>query len=321
MPGKKGTTLDKNPFQTAMDSSIANAAEISQNVMDALNGQQKTDTRIADLVTYFDPINQPFQDETALQTSNVIGKVASTKKVVTTVKGMAVNLKSWMKQISNVYAEGTDEYNRLLIGGTKGFYNGSRKKRLIRVNALITAIGSDVALATVLGQIQGYSKALSISLTTQTVGVSTVGTDSTDINKLRDACTEGLWYVYCGLMMIFIDTPSKVLKFYPMTFIYNAANQITHTLIVPAHILKKICIHTFKTGETVTLTNNLIVPIKVGLALTAKTPVLVWYTILPGEPVTITPDLLGNILYKYIMAQNDDLLVSGDITFTINAAA
>ncbi len=321
MSTKTGTTLDKNPFVTAMDSSIANAAEIAQKVLDALQSQQSTDSRIADLVTYFIHINQAFQDETALQKSNVIGKVASTKKVVTTVKGMAVQLKSWMKQISNVYPEGSDEYDRLLIGGTKDFYNGSRTKRLIRVNALITAIGTDAALATVLLQIQAYATKLTKSISSQTINVTAVGTDTTDINKLRDACTSGIWYVYCGLIMIFIDTPSKALKFLPMTFIYNAANQITHTLVVPAHIIKKICIHTFKTGETVTLTNNLVVPIKVGLAIDATATVLVWYTILPSEPKTINPDLLGNILYKYIMAQNEDLLISGDITLTINAAA
>ncbi len=321
MSGKSGTNLDKNPFAEAMNSSIANAAEISEKVLTALQSQQLTDSRIADLVTYYDPINQPFQDQAALQTSDVIVKVASTKKVVTTVKGMSVQLKSWIKQIANVYDEGTDDYNRLLIGGTKSFYSGSRTKRLIRVNALIVAIGTDPLLATVLPQIQAYSDKLSKSIASQTSNVTTVGAGSSDINDLRDDCTKGLWYVYCGLIMIFIDTPSKALKFFPMEFIYNAANMITHTMMVPAHTLKKICIHTFKLGETVTLTNNLVVPIKVGLALDAKATVLLWYTVFPGEPVTITPDKLGNILYKYIMTENDDLLIAGDITFTINAAA
>ena len=317
----RGSNLENNPFAAAMDSSIANAAEISEKVLTALVSQQLTDSRIADLVTYYDPINQPFQDQAALSTSDVIVKKASTKKVVTTVKGMSVQLKSWIKQIANVYDEGTDDYNRLLIGGATSFYNGSRKKRLIRVNALITAIGTDPLLATVLLQIKTYSDKLSKSIAWQTSNVTAVGTDTTDINTYRDACTKGLWYVYCGLIMIFIDTPSKALKFFPMEFIYNAANMITHKLAVPAHTLKKICIHTFKLGETVTLTNNLVVPVKVGLALDAKATVLLWYTVFPGEPVTITPAELGNILYKYIMAENDDLFISGDITFTINAAA
>lgn len=321
MSGKSGTNLDKNPFAEAMNSSMANAAEISEKVLTALVSQQSTDSRIADLVTYYDPLNQPFQDQAALLTSDVIVKVASTKKVVTTVKGMSVQLKSWTKQIANVYDEGTDEYNRLLIGGTKSFYSGSRTKRLIRVNALIVAIGTDTSLAAVLAQIKSYSIKLSKSIASQTSNKTTVETGSSDINDLRDACTKGLWYVYCGLIMIFIDTPSKALKFFPMEFIYNAANMITHKLVVPAHTLKKICIHTFKLGETVTLTNNLVVPVKVGLALDAKATVLLWYTVFPGEPVTITPAELGNILYKYIMAENDDLFISGDITFTINAAA
>ena len=130
----------------------------------------------------------------------------------------------------------------------------------------------------------------------------------------------GLWYVYCGLIMVFIDNPSKALAFFPMELIYKATREKKYTMLVPAHIIKKICLHLFKVGEMVTMTNNGTVELKVGLALKASSYVLVWYTLAAGQTVKINPLSLGNISYKYVMVKNDDLETRGDITFIINPA-
>jgi len=157
--------------------------------------------------------------------------------------------------------------------------------------------------------------------TNQTGEKTIVKTNTTDINTLRDACTQGLWYVYAGLLMILILTPTGVLAYFPMELIYKASKAITHDVFVPAKAKKKICIHLFKAGETFTLTNNLLVPILVGMALSATSTVLVWYSIAPGATVTDqNPTLLGDIAFKYIMTMNASLTTAGDITFTINEA-
>ncbi len=321
MATPKGTNLDKNPFTQAMESSVPNACEITQAVTDALTDSTVSDARITALKNYLTPKNNSFQAEAASQTADVITKIAATKQVVITGKGMRVAYNSWIKQIYNVYDKGSEEADRLLIGGAKGFYTGSRAARLIRVNALITAIGADTALATVKAEIQLYSTALTTTKATQTAGKATVLADTTDINNLRDVCTKGLWYVYAGLLMVFIDNPSKALAYFPMILIYKAANQKYYRILVPAASIRKICIHLFKAGETVTMTNNGTVDLKVGLALNTKTDVLVWFTLLAGETKTVTPDELGNVALKYVMVKNEDLLVTGDITFIINGAA
>jgi hypothetical protein len=219
-----------------------------------------------------------------------------------------------------VFPEGSEEYDRLLIGGSTPFYNGSRALRFIRVNALITAIGDITALATLKAQIQDYADALSGKKTIQTVKKKNVKIDTVEINVLKDNCTSALWYVYLGLLMLFIDTPAAALAFLPMDLIYKAANQKIYTLLVPSASLRKICIHLFKEGEMVQMTNNRSVDLKIGLALNAKATVLIWYTLRAGQTVTINPRLLGDVAMKYVMTENEDIDITGDITFIINAA-
>lgn len=320
MSDLRGSNLGNNPFKTAIHSSIPNAAEIMQYIMDELNNPAITDLRILALRAYFSPKNAPVQALAALQKADLGAKIAATEQVVITVAGTKAALKTWVRGIDAVYPEGSPNYNRLLEGGLTSFYEGSRAKRLIRVKALITAIGTDASLATVKGLVQTFANAFSGTTATQTLGKGAVKTDTKNINILLDAGAEAVWYVYCGLMMVYIATPELALAYLPMELIYKAANEKTYKSLIPAHIIKKICIHTFKTGETVTMTNNRIVPINVGLAFAAKADVLSWYPVLAGTPVTVDPIKLGNLSFKYVMAQNTDLLVSGDITFTINAA-
>ena len=120
--------------------------------------------------------------------------------------------------------------------------------------------------------------------------------------------------------MLFIDTPAAALAFLPMDLIYKAANQKIYTLLVPSASLRKICIHLFKEGEMVQMTNNRSVDLKIGLALNAKATVLIWYTLRAGQTVTINPRLLGDVAMKYVMTENEDIDITGDITFIINAA-
>ncbi len=315
-----GSHLGKNPFKKAMSSSVPNAVEISQSLVDSLTIPAETNEDIEALLDYYSPKNTALQQEAALQKANVIFRTSATKQLVLTIKGEKAELTDWIKQISDVYPKDTEEYDRLLIDGASSFYVGSRTNRLIRINALITAIGSDASLATVKAQIQVYATALAGKKATQSVDKQKVSDDSVDVSELVNDCANGLWYVYCGLIQLNIEHPEVALAFFPMQLIYKASNEKRYTLLVPAHIIKKICIHTFKTGETVTLTNNSTQELKVGLASAAKGNVLVWYTLAPSQTVTINPNLLGNLTNRYVMVKNESLTERGDITFVINVA-
>jgi hypothetical protein len=314
-----GSNLAKNPFKTAMQSAINNAATISAYVLAALYSLRLTDIRILALYNYLLTTDTAIQLDTVELTAETIQKIAATKVIATTQKGLQPFVKEIFRQIDNVYNEGTPNYNRLLIGGTKGFYGGSRNAIMTRFNALVTAIGSDASLATTKVLAQTVATNILTNTSAQTGAKTTMSSTAGDVKTDVVNSTKALWYVYGGLIQIFINTPATILTFFPMTFIYFASKIRTKTVVVPKATIKKILKHLFKVGETVTIKNNGTGNLMVGLALTATSEVLIWYVILPGETVTnINYNLLGNVTYPFVMVQNASLTLSGNITFTIN---
>ncbi len=122
------------------------------------------------------------------------------------------------------------------------------------------------------------------------------------------------------LMNIFANTDFSSEYFMSRKIVYASTANKIYTLDVACNIIRKICIHLFKIGETVTIYNDGTVSLQLGLALKAKSTVLVWYTVAAGATVTINPELLGNLTLKYIMVKNADLFVKGHLVFTINKA-
>ena len=114
------------------------------------------------------------------------------------------------------------------------------------------------------------------------------------------------------------DTDFHKSYFSARKIIYASTANKIYTLEVACHIIRKICIHLFKIGETVTIENDGTVSLQVGLAFNAKATVLVWYTVAAGETVTIKPDLMGSLDFKYVIVKNADLYVKGHLVFTIN---
>ena len=320
MPTDTGTNLIKNYFKSAMKSSYPVAVIISQFVRDMLFTNQAVDARILALYTYYNPLNIALAAIAARRDADLIAKKAATKQVVTTVAGMKIAVRSWVRQIIIEYEEGSERYDQLLIGGRKEFYSGSRASRLIRVNALITAIGSDASLADLKLEVQAYADVMSGKTLTQTGKKGAVDTDITALNAAVDAAAEGVWYCFHGLMMVFISTPKKVLAYFPMELIYNATHEKSYTLRVPKREKRKICMRFFKPGDTVTMENLGTVDLLVAITQTAKWEPTAWYLLPAGAIVTISPSLLGSTAYKFVMVKNDDFNTTGDMKFTIHAA-
>ena len=314
-----GTHLVLNPFEKAMDSSVDNAATISASVLNALYNARLSDTRILALYNYYLALDTPVQDAAIAQAAGMVERVAATKAVVDTVEGMQPYVHAIFLGIENVYPKGSPNYNRLLIGGTEGFYKHSRNAKVTRLNALVAAIGSDGSLAAVKILVQNLATNLGGNITSQSTEKTNVKTDAANVKSDIAAATKGLWYVYFGLMMVYITNVALAIAFFPMEFIYKAAKQTIKTVYVPKATIKKILSHLFKVGETFTAKNNGTVDLYIGLAQTATSDVLVWYLLPAGATVTdIAYSLLGNPTFKFVMTKNASLTTAGDLTFTVN---
>ena len=315
---KKGSKLGKNPFTYVMELGIVIALTISKYVMDALNGYTGLDPKIIALKAYYKPKHDALVAEAAKKSSNVNIRKEDTKTIKKTIKDFGTELNDWVSQIIAVYKIGSEKYDLLMMGGRTSFTQGSREAKALLMNPLAQAIGDDEDLADLKAQVIGYREDFNAQTAKQSVDKTTVGTNIVEVSDAQKDCAKGLWYVYCQLIMVYIDNPLLALAFFPMDLIYKAEHEKRYGLLVPAHTFRKICIHLFKVGETVTLMNKGMIDLQVALSPKSKTLPETWYNLPAGTTVTINPALLGNITYKFMLVKNQDLTEKGSIEVIIH---
>jgi len=314
---KKGSNLGKNPFETAMKSSMGNASEISSKVLQALESQSGSDSRIADEVTYFEPIDTILQQAGIAYNASFESRTGDTTTLSDFEKTMPTEVRAWWRMLTDVYDEGTPTYNTLWGHGNTWFYKSSRTANLVRMNALVTNIDTDAALATLKTRVLAFIGNYRGKIDEQTGEKTEVNTDSSSFATAVTNSTTALFIVYCGLVRIFNGNLTMVLAFFPMELIYKASKMREYRRLIPAASRRKICSRTWKTGDEIKLQNNRTVPLYIGLAENIDGAVARWYALEAGTTVTITPSELGNTALKALIVQNNDLTTQGDITVTI----
>ncbi len=318
MPTKKGSNLEKNPFQWIMELGIVIALTISKYVMDALNGYTGTDPKVIALKAYYTPKHEALVADAAKKETNVNTRIEDTKTIKKTIKDFGIELNDWVSQIIAVHKIGSEKYDLLMMGGRTSFTTGSREAKALRMETLAQTIGTDLALAALKAQVIAYHADFNAQTGKQTVDKTTVGINIVEVSNAQKDCAKGLWYVYCQLIMVYIDNPLLALAFFPMTLIYKAEHEKRYGLLVPAHTFRKICIHLFKVGETVTLSNKGLVALQIALSSSSKTLPVTWYILPAGTTITINFALLGNISNKFMLVKNVDLTENGSLEVIIH---
>jgi hypothetical protein len=312
-----GSNLGKNPFLRAMQSSIGNACEISSKVEQALDAQSGSDTRIADEKTYFETYDDTLQQAGIDYNASFDTRVGFSENLRTFENTIPAEVKVWWRLLTNSYDEGTPTYNNLWGHGNTWFYNHSRTTNLLHMNALVTNIGADTALATLRTRVQGFITNYQTLIDKQTGEKTEVSTDTSSFATAVNASATALFVVYCGLVRIFPDDLSKVISFFPMQLIYRASKMRQYRKLIPAASRRKMCSRTWKATDKIKLQNNRTIDLLVGLAEGKDGDVASWYTLAAGVTVTLSPADLGNTALKAVMVQNNDITNSGDITITI----
>ncbi len=321
MAHHQGTLLDLCPFDIAVHSSISNGSSISQYTYNAIAAYPGSDARIIALKPFFEPINHALQTYVTTKRLNLNARISDNIELKKYFIDFKKELNDWTRQISNVHAKGSTDYDRMMLGGATSFYVGSPLEKLVRINTLIAEMGTVEAFEDLKIQVQGFGTGLNDLINLQGGHTSIVVGDSSTIHTLLDNVSKGMWYVYGTMITVYNHDPSKILMFFPMRMIYKAANEKRYTLMVPKHSMRKICSHTIKIGETISMINNEVVDLKVGYTHNSKVEPTTWYTLLAGHNVNdLNPALIGDITKKFIMVKNEDFETSGDITFVINKA-
>ena len=313
----RGSNLGKNPFERPMKSSIGIACEISSKVLQALESQSGTDARIADEVTYLEPIDELLQQAGIAYNASFETRTGATETFVQFETGISAEVKVWWRKLTDVYDEGTPQYNTLWGHGNTWFYGHSRVTNLLHMNALVTNIGADAALAVLKTRVENYIIAYQSKIDTQTGDKTETNTDSSSFDVAVANSTTALFVVYCGLVRIFPTYLASVLAFFPMELIYKASKMREYRKLIPHASRRKMCSRTWKNGDRIEMINNGLVDLYVGLASGKDGVVATWYRLSVGVTVTVAPADLGNTALKAVIVQNNDITTRGDITVTI----
>jgi hypothetical protein len=219
--------------------------------------------------------------------------------------------------LTDVHAEGTDQYNTLWGHGNRWFYHHSRTENLLHMNALVTNIDSEVALAALKARAKAHILAYQGKINNQSGDKTEVKTDSSSFGTAVGNSSTSLQIVYSGLIRIFKGDMTKVLAFLPMELIYKASKMREYRRLIPPASRRKMCSRKWKTGDKIILKNNRTVDLMIGLAVNKDGVVTSWYILAAGETVIVTPADLGNTALKAVIVQNNDIATQGDITVTI----
>jgi len=313
----RGTNLAKNPFKTAMASSYTASGQITQYVNDVLDSNQALDPRIADLFTHFEPFNTRYHSALNKHYGAFNSRGADTIDIETFEAGIPAEVGIWWRKLTDVYAQGTTQYNTLWAGGKLSFYKRSRQSNINRMKTLETAIGSDAALAPLKTIVETYASTYQMLVSSQTSDKVSLKTGTSDIDASRKLATDALFYVYCGLVMIFLPDMDKVLAYFPMELIYKSAKIREYRLLVPMSSSRKICSRKWKKTDKIKMVNNRDVDLEIGLTADSAVLPTTWYTLPANSSVNIIPADLGATANKFVIVKNIDLVTTGDITFTL----
>jgi hypothetical protein len=313
----RGSNLEKNPFEKAMKSSMGNACEISSKVLQALESQVGVDIRIADEITYLEPIDTLLQQGGIYYNASFESRVGDTQSVKDFEKTIPTEVRVWWRMLTDVDAEGTDRYNTLWGHGNIWFYNHSRTTNLLHMNALVTNIGTDTTLAALKTRVIAFIGLYQGKINNQSGEKTEVKTDSSSFSTAVANSSDALFIVYCGLVRIFSGDMTKVLAFFPMELIYKASKMREYRKLIPSASRRKICSRAWKATDKIKLQNNRAIDLNIGFAENINAPVAHWYTLAASDTVIVSPSDIGITTLKALIVQNNDIATQGDITVTV----
>ncbi len=251
------------------------------------------------------------------QTGTQFGEVLTLKQLL---EVMPTNVESWQVSIKNVYDAKTTRFKEMFSKGKSVLNRGTQINRINAVGALITAIGSDIALTAVKDKIILFHTSLLTALTTKDDAKSTTVTDSTTLETTRiDLCDEIEGNL--GLMINnFKKDTSLAAKYFDETLLHNSL-QISFDLKIKPLCSKKAIKRTFANPLTqqFQIDNRTNTTLKVFLALTKYGLVgLVYVTVPPLSTGFYDLVKMGdNSTHKFLNVLNTDDKIKADITIKV----
>jgi len=315
---KLGWQGSGNPLIRPMEESVANANNIVIYHYDVLTIRQGEDAGILAMHTDLKPHVLTLESLLGKQESDKPAQTAQTDNAESAFAQMASKLDEFEVLTTAIHPLHSLPYNIIWGNNRNRFYNGTYLQRL---SSLVGLAASMTAQAVPLGAaaVTAYHDDIKARQLAQKKMIVATGDDSLKIKETIQILIKKLNKNLGWLKFYFgdeDDCQASINEFFPLNLITNKSSKGHYQLLVPKGDFRKICIHTFKTGEKI--------DIKVGAsdvwistANDASSPIPSGYKAIAGSTVTIDPSLLGDLTKKYIMATNVNLTTTCDLIFNI----
>ena len=140
-------------------------------------------------------------------------------------------IKDWDVIIQGFYKNTSTKYKALLPHKRSLFQTGTIENRVLALNNLIIAIGTDANLATLKVTIATFITALDLAISKQSGQVGDIDTAIIDLDKAAFDCAEGMFLVYGGLVTKYYKNPITIDTFYKVDMLHKIVQTIYNAIL------------------------------------------------------------------------------------------
>lgn len=224
----------------------------------------------------------------------------------------------WDIKIQVVYKKDTPQYMNLLPNGRKPFQSGSHEQRIQAVADLVTAIGSDAALATLKTAIIAFQTTLTDAKSDQAAKLSATNTYSEQLSLVIKVIAKFMYLVLGKFMVHYYDNPTMIEPYFDLATIRSAA-QVEFTKTVKQLKDANIAKRKLKITDQIKVVNDGPVAIIIYYAPEKNDPHTTYgVSIAAGEDETLQASDLGNLTTgNFLKAYNADSVNEAHFVLTI----
>jgi hypothetical protein len=141
------------------------------------------------------------------------------------------HIKDWDIIIQGFYKNTSPKYKILLPHKRSPFQTGTIENRILALNNLVIAIGTDANLATLKVTINTFIAALDLAISKQSGQVGDIDTAIVDLDKAAFDCAEGMFLVYGGLVTKYYKNPITIDTFYKVDMLHRVVQTIYNAIL------------------------------------------------------------------------------------------
>jgi len=315
-----------NTFNTATVTNFSLADKLNTNHLEGLKAETLIDISVQPRVEAFEAVAAPYHVE-YVKHLQLTGEVKSaTQKVKNDYHDLGTTLsKAWVHAIAGKYAEGSDEYIRILPKGRKPLYQGTFTHRLAALDALALSLSTEAAPLVVLYEtVRDFIELIKAHLQNQKNFQEKLKDASANLDSLRIASMKQMYSDLGFFIEKYPDSPKDIERTFDLTSIRHFAlaaeeegNEYLVNILAGQQVEAGVAINPTMKLLFSNLTN---LPLKIFLSNSNDPDQIVpenFYTLAPGAQEELFVSQLGDPSLRFMFILNESSLEDAQVSIMI----